>query len=975
MRKLLNTSFLLTAILMLAACVSEKPAQEILREMVTISATVPEDPQSKVSFDDDNGSDGLLLSWVAGDCLRVISGSQSERYDILDGFDAHEARFRGPDVEGSSYTILYPGEYESVAGAEAFDFDDQLQNGNGSKDHLRYLAVLEGVDTKENINFSSDWASTHGGTFRQNGVVKFVLTLPDEVTEPSKVTLTGLDRDIAVSIENVSLSGSNELIVYAVTPWENIEIPSGTNLVVTVANSDGLTWSRDFRVNGQTAIKAGKQSIFRITKGFHEDLFAGGTGTAGDPYLIAHAKHLFNMHEDGILVQGEKKYFKMINDVDMSAINQEWIPLNYDNPYSSEVDFNGDNHTIDKFTCTTTEGSGAGFFRVLFGSVHDVSFTNATIQNGASNPTGILASYGGYGGHPATVYNVHVQGTVNSTVNAKGAGGVGGMFGRVCALDLESSSADCDVTGAWRFVGGLFGYDTGTVIVRNCWTSGSVAAGQRAGGIAGGVLYAETAIINCYSLSSVTAGLNVGGISAHSTLDNNAEGAPPSLDPRNVYEKCIAWNKSVKTKTQDNSNHFSSGAIVGYVAPQSYLTDCMRRADLEFSDYDAELVLYDQENAAPGKPLQFHQVSGKTYNYPYHGKAAASGKTLSQVARDLGWDSDIWDFSGSVPTLTGAAIFADNTPVSGASNAPTSVNPLPGQGEIRPAPGNGWSVLPVVSGENDIMYYAFDGVESVSGKTQQIFVIDFDLSSTKYKLQFVYESPAVTNSEVFTKYNALASINCGYEISSIVYKYNGIGKSYMPNNVIANSNGVANWKNEGAFYFDGDCTVKMSFDGYGLSINEQRQFYTYGTSEWANVVTSAPMLINDWYPAGRYFCDPYPNTADPSSEQPGYHQRATHPRTAVALTEGNHLLFIVVDGRYDSSGFSIGMSAKQLTKFLVNNFNPQYALNLDGGGSSTMCVKPYGVVNYPCDNIQSKGLPHDHNGERARDSHLVIVPR
>ena len=83
----------------------------------------------------------------------------------------------------------------------------------------------------------------------------------------------------------------------------------------------------------------------------------------------------------------------------------------------------------------------------------------------------------------------------------------------------------------------------------------------------------------------------------------------------------------------------------------------------------------------------------------------------------------------------------------------------------------------------------------------------------------------------------------------------------------------------------------------------------------------------------------------------------------------------MVDGRYDSSGFSIGMSAKQLTMFLANNFNPQYALNLDGGGSSTMCVRRYGVVNYPCDNVQSKGLPHDHEGERARDTHLVIVPR
>jgi hypothetical protein len=37
--------------------------------------------------------------------------------------------------------------------------------------------------------------------------------------------------------------------------------------------------------------------------------------------------------------------------------------------------------------------------------------------------------------------------------------------------------------------------------------------------------------------------------------------------------------------------------------------------------------------------------------YPYHGKAAAAGKTLSQLAADLGWSTDVWDLSGAVPAL------------------------------------------------------------------------------------------------------------------------------------------------------------------------------------------------------------------------------------------------------------------------------------------------------------------------------------
>ena len=39
------------------------------------------------------------------------------------------------------------------------------------------------------------------------------------------------------------------------------------------------------------------------------------------------------------------------------------------------------------------------------------------------------------------------------------------------------------------------------------------------------------------------------------------------------------------------------------------------------------------------------------YAFAYHGKAAASGKTLSQVAQEIGWSAEIWDFSGDTPKI------------------------------------------------------------------------------------------------------------------------------------------------------------------------------------------------------------------------------------------------------------------------------------------------------------------------------------
>ena len=78
------------------------------------------------------------------------------------------------------------------------------------------------------------------------------------------------------------------------------------------------------------------------------------------------------------------------------------------------------------------------------------------------------------------------------------------------------------------------------------------------------------------------------------------------------------------------------------------------------------------------------------------------------------------------------------------------------------------------------------------------------------------------------------------------------------------------------------------------------------------------------------------------------HQGNRHPRTAVALTDDNHLLLIVVDGRWD---FASGMSARELTLFLAKHFNPRWALNLDGGGSSCMLINGKQTIK-PSDGAQ-----------------------
>jgi hypothetical protein len=70
-----------------------------------------------------------------------------------------------------------------------------------------------------------------------------------------------------------------------------------------------------------------------------------------------------------------------------------------------------------------------------------------------------------------------------------------------------------------------------------------------------------------------------------------------------------------------------------------------------------------------------------------------------------------------------------------------------------------------------------------------------------------------------------------------------------------------------------------------------------------------------------------------------------HPRTAVGFTSANKLLLVIVDGRTSAGA---GMTLDELAQYMIW-LGCTKAMNLDGGGSSTMWVSGRGVVNTPSD--------------------------
>lgn len=301
------------------------------------------------------------------------------------------------------------------------------------------------------------------------------------------------------------------------------------------------------------------------------------------------------------------------------------------------------------------------------------------------------------------------------------------------------------------------------------------------------------------------------------------------------------------------------------------------------------------------------------------------------------------------------------------------------RGKVVTPSGTGWTSQTVREG---ITYYAFSGKDPVTGVRQNVCAVDVDLSVDKYAVKITHSNPTAVTSSVHSTYNSIATINAGYEAGSIYIRIDGKDKSSLPNTEIG-STGVRNWKSEAAFFGDGERGIQIktaetlirpymspAADKMASYIKSQRNFYLKSTEKY--ILSSSPMLIDDFNPVGETFVDyTLSGWSSLNSEEPQYHQRKRHPRTAVALTENGHFIMMVVDGR--QSNFAEGMSAKELTQFFVQNFNPQYALNMDGGGSTAMCVEGLGnpvthVVDVPI-NDNKKG------NERARDTHFIIVEK
>lgn len=290
-------------------------------------------------------------------------------------------------------------------------------------------------------------------------------------------------------------------------------------------------------------------------------IFASGTGTQADPYVISNAAQLEAFRDDVNKANTYAgKYVTLSDDIDISG--QQWTPIGSAKRQGSGLasgsnsfagTFDGAGHTITGLTITPsgTETIDPDYALGLFGAV-----MGGTVENLNLADVNIRCSLGAIAGGAVgllsdngLVSNVKVSGSVTAKQ------GVGGIVGRMTIQgtieNCENSATVTGTTGTGN-VGGIVGAayytpDGAYMAIEGCTNNGTVSGTNDVGGIAG---------LCCAFVSGCT---NNGAITGSSYATGGIAGEIKNYG---------GVSHSINTATISNTSTgkpYATGGIVGWV--------------------------------------------------------------------------------------------------------------------------------------------------------------------------------------------------------------------------------------------------------------------------------------------------------------------------------------------------------------------------------------------------------------------------
>lgn len=248
--------------------------------------------------------------------------------------------------------------------------------------------------------------------------------------------------------------------------------------------------------------------------------------------------------------------------------------------------------------------------------------------------------------------------------------------------------------------------------------------------------------------------------------------------------------------------------------------------------------------------------------------------------------------------------------------------------------------------------------EDLFNAPQFISILTIDLKQSGVKVRFAtadqFGEERLAIPDLAVRSGALAAINGGF----------GHGGPGILNSGIIKIDGVVlPFLNDepDELYFVGGSAIGIDEEGkWHFRIREGTQWL----DEWGevhNALAGGHMLILN----GEIF--PVVEKEEYTTDREINHAGRRHPRTAIGMTADSIGVLLTVDGRHPSK--AEGLTLLELAQFM-KILGCFYAINLDGGGSTTMWTARHGVVNHPSGNRQ-----FDADGLRLLKNGVVIYIR
>ncbi len=300
-----------------------------------------------------------------------------------------------------------------------------------------------------------------------------------------------------------------------------------------------------------------------------QSIFASGTGTSEDPYIITTVDQ-FKAFRDAVNRGNAYAGETIALDADLNLSGQEWTPIGAGTRRTTSYTatttpfkgvFNGKGHTISGLTITKTSGEdyAIGLFGIVDGGViENFALKDVNINVDASGMAGAAV---GFMLNGAGASNIQVSGTVSA------GGGVGGICGKMIESGTIAgctNNATVRGTSAKGNVGGIVGAAYYTRLnaemhLTQCTNNGEITGHEAVGGIVG--LSAAT-VSNCTNTAPITgATYSIGGIVG---------------EQRNYGIISACSNSAAVTNT--SSTGYGTGGIVGWIryngAKTAYASCC-----------------------------------------------------------------------------------------------------------------------------------------------------------------------------------------------------------------------------------------------------------------------------------------------------------------------------------------------------------------------------------------------------------------